>query len=55
MSRWDLAALEELPSYMRIIYQNVFETVEDIDREMRGRGKFNSVQRTVDEVNKTNL
>ncbi|CAE5967278.1 unnamed protein product [Arabidopsis arenosa] len=50
IQRWDLAAIEELPIYMRIIYRNVFETVKEMDREMRGRGKISSVQRTVDEI-----
>ncbi|KAL0857562.1 hypothetical protein Bca101_062716 [Brassica carinata] len=48
--RWDLGAMEELPSYMRIIYQNVLETVEDIDREMKARGKFGSLQPTIDKT-----
>ena len=42
--------MEELPSYMRILYQNMLETVEDIDREMKARGKFGSLQPTIDEV-----
>ncbi|WZZ29191.1 hypothetical protein YC2023_012592 [Brassica napus] len=47
---WDLGAMEELPSYMRILYQNMLETVEDIDREMKARGKFGSLQPTIDET-----
>ena len=35
---------------MRILYQNMLETVEDIDREMKARGKFGSLQPTIDEV-----
>ena len=42
--------MEELPSSMRIIYQSVLKTVEDIDREMKARGKFGSLQPTIDEV-----
>ncbi|KAJ0244743.1 Terpenoid synthase 17 [Hirschfeldia incana] len=48
--RWDLGAMEDLPSYMRIVYKNVLETVEDIDREMKARGKFGSLQLTIDET-----
>ncbi|CAG7890222.1 unnamed protein product [Brassica rapa] len=48
--RWDLGAMEELPSSMRIIYQSVLKTVEDIDREMKARGKFGSLQPTIDET-----
>ncbi|KAH0943696.1 hypothetical protein HID58_003333 [Brassica napus] len=40
----------ELPSSMRIIYQSVLKTVEDIDREMKARGKFGSLQPTIDET-----
>ncbi|CAH8357951.1 unnamed protein product [Eruca vesicaria subsp. sativa] len=50
IQRWDLGAMEELPSYMRILYQNILETVEDIDREMNARGKFGSLQPTIDET-----
>ncbi|CDY32356.1 BnaC01g36750D [Brassica napus] len=53
--RWDLGAMEELPSYMRILYQNMLETVEDIDREMKARGKFGSLQPTIDETNYKSL
>ena len=55
MSRWDLGAIEELPSYMRIIYQSVLKTVEDIDLEMKARGKFGSLQPTIDEVYKQSI
>ncbi|ESQ43213.1 hypothetical protein EUTSA_v10015429mg [Eutrema salsugineum] len=48
--RSDLGAVEELPSSMKIVYQNVIETVEDIDREMRARGKFGRLQQTIDET-----
>ncbi|CAH8391861.1 unnamed protein product [Eruca vesicaria subsp. sativa] len=48
--RWDLRAMEEIPIYMRIIYQSVLETVEDIDQEMKARGKFGSLQPTIDET-----
>ncbi|CAL9220834.1 unnamed protein product [Arabidopsis halleri] len=48
--RWDLHAMEELPRYMRIIYQSVFETVEDIDREMIARGRIGRLQLTIDEI-----
>lgn len=48
--RWDLGAMEELPSYMRIVYQNTLEIVEEIDREMKALGKFGSVQLTIDET-----
>ncbi|KAH0855646.1 hypothetical protein HID58_004010 [Brassica napus] len=37
-------------SSMRIIYQSVLKTVEDIDREMKARGKFGSLQPTIDET-----
>ncbi|KAF8118597.1 hypothetical protein N665_0004s0078 [Sinapis alba] len=48
--RWDLGTMEELPSYMRIIYQSMLETVEVIDREMKALGKFGSLQPTIDET-----
>uniref|UniRef100_A0A1J3IJI0 Terpenoid synthase 25 n=1 Tax=Noccaea caerulescens TaxID=107243 RepID=A0A1J3IJI0_NOCCA len=39
LQRWDRGAAENLPSYMKIIFQNVFETVEEIEREMKVRGR----------------
>lgn len=50
MSRWDMRAMDELPRYMSIIYQNVLETVEDINREMIAQGKLGRLQATIDEV-----
>uniref|UniRef100_M4DYG7 Uncharacterized protein n=1 Tax=Brassica campestris TaxID=3711 RepID=M4DYG7_BRACM len=47
--RWDLGAMEELPTNMRIVYKNTLEIVEEIDREMRARGKFGRLQPTIDE------
>lgn len=35
---------------MRIIYREVLGYVEEIDREMRARGRSQSVQPTIDEV-----
>ncbi|CAA7017052.1 unnamed protein product [Microthlaspi erraticum] len=49
MSRWDLGAIEELPSYMRIMFRIVLETVEEIDKEMMARGKSDTMQPTIDE------
>ncbi|KAJ4886707.1 Terpenoid synthase 25 [Raphanus sativus] len=48
--RWDLGAMEELPSYMRIVYRSVLKTVDDIDLEMKARGKFGSLQPTIDKT-----
>ena len=42
--------MEELPSSMRIIYQSVLKTVEDIDREMKARGKFGTMKPIIDDV-----
>lgn len=42
--------MEELPSYMRIVYRSVLKTVDDIDLEMKARGKFGSLQPTIDKV-----
>lgn len=42
--------MEELPTNMRIVYKNTLEIVEEIDREMRARGKFGRLQPTIDEV-----
>ncbi|CAG7890229.1 unnamed protein product [Brassica rapa] len=48
--RWDLGATEELPSYMRIIYQSVLDTFEYIDREMKARGKFGTMKPIIDDT-----
>ncbi|CAH8357953.1 unnamed protein product, partial [Eruca vesicaria subsp. sativa] len=50
IQRWDLGAIEELPSYMRIVYQSLLKTVEDIDQEMKALGKFGRLQTTIDET-----
>lgn len=48
--RWDLGAIDELPSYLRIVIQSIVETMEDINRELKPRGRSSSVQYTVEEV-----
>jgi len=48
--RWDLGALDELPSCLRIISQSLMETMEDIRREMKPRGRSSSVQYSIEEV-----
>lgn len=42
--------MEELPNYMRIIYQSVLDTFEYIDQEMKLRGKFGTMQPIIDDV-----
>jgi len=48
--RWDLGAIDKLPSCLRIVIQSIVETMEDIEREMKPRGRSSSVQYTVEEV-----
>ncbi|KAJ4872431.1 Terpenoid synthase 17 [Raphanus sativus] len=50
--RWDLGDTEKLPSYIRIVFRSVFETLEEIDQEMRPRGRSRIVQLSVDEMKK---
>ncbi|KAH0891374.1 hypothetical protein HID58_053803 [Brassica napus] len=48
--RWDLVGTEKLPSYVRIVFGSVFETLEEIEQEMRPGGRSEIVQVVVDEV-----
>ncbi|KAF8050124.1 hypothetical protein N665_2041s0007 [Sinapis alba] len=50
LQRWDLGAIDELPSHLRIVIQSIVDTMEDIKREMKPRGRSSSVQYTVDEI-----
>ncbi|KAL0676200.1 hypothetical protein Bca4012_004181 [Brassica carinata] len=50
MGRWDLGAIEELPGYLRIVARTLLETMGEIEREMKPRGRTASVQHTIDEV-----
>lgn len=50
MGRWDLGAIEELPGYLRIVPRTLLETMGEIEREMKPRGRTASVQHTIDEV-----
>ncbi|KAL9308189.1 Terpenoid synthase 22 [Arabidopsis thaliana] len=50
LERWDLGAIDKLPSCLRIVIQSIVETMEDIEREMKPRGRSSSVQYTVEEV-----
>ncbi|KAF2564274.1 hypothetical protein F2Q70_00014940 [Brassica cretica] len=50
LQRWDLGAIDELPSHLRIFIQSIVDTMEDIKREMKPRGRSSSVQYTVEEI-----
>ncbi|KAF3545960.1 hypothetical protein DY000_02004218 [Brassica cretica] len=50
LQRWDLGAIEELPGYLRIVARTLLETMGDIEREMKPRGRTASVQHTIDEL-----
>jgi len=50
LSRWDLGDIEKLPSYVKIVFRGVFETLEEIEQEMRPQGRSRIVQVAVDEV-----
>lgn len=48
--RWDLDAIDELPSSLRIVSRSIVETMEDIEREMKPRGRSSIVKYTIEEV-----
>ncbi|KAJ4911264.1 Terpenoid synthase 22 [Raphanus sativus] len=50
LQRWDLGAIDELPSHLRIVIQSIVDTMEDIKGEMKPRGRSCSVQYTVEEI-----
>lgn len=50
VGRWDLGAIEELQGYLRIVARTLLETLGEIEREMKPRGRSASVQHTIDEV-----
>jgi hypothetical protein len=50
LERWDPGAIDKLPSCLRIVIQSIVETMEDIEREMKPRGRSSSVQDTVEEI-----
>ncbi|XP_010488444.1 PREDICTED: terpenoid synthase 25-like [Camelina sativa] len=43
LQKWDRGAIENLPDYLKTYFQNLLETVEEIEREMRSRGRSCSV------------
>lgn len=48
--RWELGTTDELPSHIRIAVQSMLETVEEIEKEMKPRGRLASVKLMVEEV-----
>ncbi|CAN7010942.1 unnamed protein product [Brassica rapa subsp. trilocularis] len=50
LQRWDLGAIEELQGYLRIVARTLLETLGEIEREMKPRGRSASVQHTIDEI-----
>jgi hypothetical protein len=50
LQRWDIEAIDELPNYSRIVLRLILETIGEIEREMKPRGRSASVQHTIDET-----
>ncbi|KAL0855285.1 hypothetical protein Bca101_060438 [Brassica carinata] len=50
--RWDLGYTDKLPSYINIVFRSVFDTLEEIEQEMRPRGRSRIVQVSVGEMKK---
>uniref|UniRef100_A0A1J3DQV0 Terpenoid synthase 30 n=1 Tax=Noccaea caerulescens TaxID=107243 RepID=A0A1J3DQV0_NOCCA len=50
VQRWDLGAIDELPSYSRLVIQTLLETMDEIEKEMKPRGRSASVQQTINEI-----
>lgn len=53
--RWDLGDSEKLPSYLRVVFQSVVNTIEEIEQQMKPRGRSRLVQLVVDEVSPPKL
>uniref|UniRef100_A0A0D3DDM0 Terpene synthase metal-binding domain-containing protein n=2 Tax=Brassica oleracea TaxID=3712 RepID=A0A0D3DDM0_BRAOL len=47
---WDIEAIEDLPSYVQIIFRNLWEIIQDIEREMSSLGRHCGVKPTIDEI-----
>lgn len=43
-------AIEDLPSYVQIIFRNLWEIIQDIEREMSSLGRHCGVKPTIDEI-----
>lgn len=50
MARWDIGTIEDLPSYMQIIFRTLWEVMQDIEHQMSSLGRPGGVQPTIDEV-----
>ncbi|VVB13604.1 unnamed protein product [Arabis nemorensis] len=50
LQRWDIGATEDLPSYMQIIFRNLWGIMQDIEQEMSSLGRSGGVQPTIDEI-----
>ncbi|CAE6201747.1 unnamed protein product [Arabidopsis arenosa] len=49
LQRWDLEGIDELQSYSRIVVRLILETIGEIEREMKPRGR-SAIQQTIDET-----
>ncbi|CAA7022504.1 unnamed protein product [Microthlaspi erraticum] len=50
LQRWDIGTIENLPTYMQIIFRILWEIMQDIEREMSSLGRSGGVQPTIDEI-----
>ncbi|XP_006394502.2 terpenoid synthase 25 [Eutrema salsugineum] len=50
LQRWDIGAIDDLPSYMRILFRNLWDIIKDIKQEMGSLGRHGGVAPTIDEI-----
>ncbi|KFK38811.1 hypothetical protein AALP_AA3G163300 [Arabis alpina] len=50
VQRWSINASDKLPDYLRIVLEKLFETMGEIEREMRSKGRSYSVKQVIEKT-----
>ncbi|CAI9756900.1 unnamed protein product [Fraxinus pennsylvanica] len=52
IERWDISAIDQLPSYMKYFYQSLLDVYLEVERELGKIGKSYRFQYAIDEMKK---
>ncbi|RYQ94606.1 hypothetical protein Ahy_B08g089543 isoform D [Arachis hypogaea] len=53
IERWDIGCLNELPEYMKLIYDSLFNIFEEAERELEKQGRTHCIKYVIKEFQKT--
>ncbi|RYQ94610.1 hypothetical protein Ahy_B08g089543 isoform E [Arachis hypogaea] len=53
IERWDISSLDDLPEYMKLIYESLLKIFEEVERELEKQGRAYCIKYSIKELQKT--